>query len=80
MLLEGETGGQGNLDRSNNQVQSMYRSALFGKKTAKVHKYSITKGGKKYKKYLISKKFREDEAGKGKHIPKKEKDALNAKL
>ena len=58
----------------------MYRSALFGKKTAKVHKYSITQGGKKYKKYLISKKFREDEAGKGKHIPKKDKDALNAKL
>ena len=43
MLLEGETGGDTmTLERGNSQVmQNMYRSALFGKKVAKVHKYEI---------------------------------------
>jgi len=82
MLLEGELGGAdgSNMERANSQVQSLYRSAIFAKKLAKVHKYEITKGGKKYKKYLISKRFREDEEGRGKQIPKKDKEALNAKL
>ena len=43
-------------------------------------KYEITKGGKKYKKYLLTKKFREDAEGKGKRIPKAEKEKLQAKL
>ena len=82
MLLEGETGGEGGvaLSRTTSQMSALYRSALFTKKQNKVRKYEINGGGKKYKKYLIGKKFREDESGKGKHLPKKEKEALTAKL
>ena len=68
-MLEGEAG-----------TQDLYRSALYAKKKAKVEKYAITKGGKKYKKYLISKKFREDEDGTAKKIPQKDKNTINAKL
>ena len=68
-MLEGEAG-----------TQDLYRSALYAKKKAKVERYAITKGGKKYKKYLISKKFREDEEGTGKKIPQKDKNTINAKL
>ena len=42
LMLDGEAG-----------TQNLYRSALYAKKKAKVEKYDITKGGKKYKKYLI---------------------------
>ena len=57
MLLEGEAGeGLG----GGASTQNMYKSAIYAKKQAKVNKYQITQGGKKYKKYLISKKFRED--------------------
>lgn len=43
MLLEGDTlGGDGQpLERVSSQVQSLYRSALYAKKVAKVHKYEI---------------------------------------
>lgn len=58
----------------------MYRDALFNKKQAKVRKYEIKGGGKKYKKYLIQKRFKEDAQGKGRSIPQKDKEALNAKL
>ncbi len=58
----------------------MHRNALFAKKQAKVNKYQITQGGKKYKKYLITKKFKEDSEGKKRRIPAQEKDALTAKL
>ena len=61
-------------------MQNMFKNALFAKKQAKVAKYEITKGGKKYKKYLLSKKFKEDAEGKGRHIPKQEKQELSAKL
>ena len=38
-------------------------------------------GGKKYKKYLITKKFREDEeGGAGKKMTNVVRDAMNAKL
>ena len=58
----------------------MHRNALFAKKQAKVNKYQITQGGKKYKKYLITKKFKEDSEGKKRRIPPQEKQALTAKL
>ena len=58
----------------------MHRNALFAKKQAKVNKYQITQGGKKDKKYLLTKKFKEDSEGKSRRIPAKEKEALNQKL
>jgi len=79
LLLEGEA-GEGLDERGAVSIQNMYRNALFTKKQAKVHKYTITNGGKKYKKYLITKKFREDDEGKKRRIPAKEKEALNTKL
>lgn len=79
MLLEGEAGTLP-LDRSSSAMQNLYKNALFAKKQAKVQKYEITKGGKKYKKYLISKKFKEDSDGKAKRISKQEKADLTAKL
>ena len=80
LLLDGETGGDGALERDSSWMQNMYRDAIFQKKLAKVRKYEITQGGKKYKKYLISKKFREDEEGKGRRLTKNQRDDLNAKL
>lgn len=69
MLLEGEA-GDGYKDRSGGMMQNLYRNALHAKKVTKVQKYEVKQGGKKYKKYLISKKFREDEElGKGRKIP-----------
>jgi len=59
-LLEGET-GVGEVEHSAAWMQNMHRDAVFQKKQAKVRKYEINSGGKKYKKYLLTKRFREDE-------------------
>ena len=67
-------------ERGTSGMSNMYRTALHSKKSAKVNKYQITQGGKKYKKYLITKKFREDEENADKRMKKVEKDALNAKI
>ena len=75
MLLEGEV-GEGGDDRGALSAQNAYKNALFAKKQTKVAKYALTQGGKKYKKYLISKKFREDAQNEGKRLSQEEKDAL----
>lgn len=69
------------LQSDGSAAQSLYRDALFAKKRAKVNKYVITQGGKKYKKYLLTKRFREDEdENSGKKLKDTERNALNSKL
>ena len=65
------------IDEVDDEVKGrVTKNALFAKKQSKVAKYALTQGGKKYKKYLISKKFREDEQNAGKRLSQEEKNAL----